>query len=332
MLLVIQDPQESLRLPGEEYRLVTAATPEEGLNRALSEGPALILVAGPLCELVAALKARPSLEEIPQIVVTSVRHEAERLRLLQAGANDVISPDSLEELALKVASFIRCRRVAHRSEQDLQALTHSVSHDLQAPLRAISGFSEALLNDYGEILGPDGKRLLDRVCVNSRRMTAMLEGLLELSRLFRNPLHLTRIDLSVLAAELAAELRAREPERRLQMVIEAGLTVRGDARLLRILLQKLLDNAWKFTASKSDARVEVGQSDLGFYVKDNGVGFDLRYAEKLFTPFQRLHGREIEGIGLGLAVAARIATHRGGRIWAEAEVGSGATFYFTLDS
>ncbi len=331
MLLLIQDPVESFEFPARDDRLLIAASPVEGLLKALSQDPDLILVAGARASLVAELKGRASLEEIPLLVVTGSADAHIRVELLQAGAQDVISPDCPEEFAMKVDSLVRSRRAKRRSERDLQALIYAVSHDLQAPLRAISGFGGALLSEYGEMVAPEARHLMDRVSVNARRMTAMLDGLLELSRLFRESTPRRTVDLSALAVELAEEFRAQEPGREVEMVIASGMSVLAEPRLVRILYEKLLDNAWKFTAPKNDARVEIGQDQQGFYVRDNGVGFDMQYSEKLFTPFQRLHGPEFQGIGMGLAIAARIVGQRGGWIRAEAAPGRGATFYFSLD-
>lgn len=176
-----------------------------------------------------------------------------------------------------------------------------MAHDLKAPLRAVSGFGEVLLSKYQENLAPEGKRLLERMCANSQRMSEMLEGLLQLSRLFHEPLQPGRIDLRAMVSSLFEQLGYREPERSVQVVVAEGLSVFADARLVKTLYQHLLGNAWKFTAPKAVARIEVRKKQGAFFVRDNGVGYEMRYAEKLFAPFQRLHGSEFEGLEIGRA-------------------------------
>jgi PAS domain S-box-containing protein len=219
--------------------------------------------------------------------------------------------------------------------QELEAFSYSVSHDLRAPLRAIDGFSQALLEDYGDRLDATARGYLERVRSGTQRMGRLIDDLLHLSRISRAELAPTRVDLSALAEATLAELRSREPGRSVTGVVEPGLCVAGDAHLLQVALENLLGNAWKFTTGRAAARIEFGARGTGdqrvYFVRDNGAGFDMAYVDKLFGAFQRLHGAdEFPGTGIGLATVKRIITRHGGRIWAEGKPGVGATFQFTL--
>jgi PAS domain S-box-containing protein len=221
------------------------------------------------------------------------------------------------------------------SNEELQALSSSVSHDLRAPLRAMTGFSRILLEDYGERLDEAGQDYLRRVQEAGERMSMMIDDLLDLSRLMRREMRLEEVDLSALARDVAEHLRRVDPQRRARFAVAEGISVSGDAELLRVVVENLLENAWKFTSKKTEALIEFGAVGEGggpvYYVRDNGVGFDEAYADKLLAPFQRLHGEgEFEGTGLGLSTVARIVRRHGGSLWAEGEVGRGATFFFTL--
>jgi PAS domain S-box-containing protein len=232
-------------------------------------------------------------------------------------------------------------RVAERtaeleaSARELDAFSYSVSHDLRAPLRSLHGFSQAILDDYGDRLDDVGRGYLDRLQVNVKRMGHMIDDLLNLSRATRVDLNRESVNLSGLAREILADLSAADPERTVESVVADNLTAPGDRALLRMVLQNLLANSWKFTAKLPVARIEVGQAqhcgELCFFVRDDGAGFDARYADKLFTAFQRLHPTaEFEGNGIGLATVQRIVRRHGGQVSAESEPGQGATFYFTV--
>jgi PAS domain S-box-containing protein len=217
------------------------------------------------------------------------------------------------------------------ANRDLEAFSYSVSHDLRTPLRAIDGFSRALLADHEAVLDDQGRHFLSRIRAGTQRMAGLIDDLLDLARITSAALTPAELDLSAIAAEVVAELQRREPARRVPVHITGGLTARADARLIRIALENLFGNAWKFTARHPDAQIWFGGDDGTFHVRDTGAGFDMAYAHKLFLPFQRLHAaKEYEGTGVGLATVSRIIHHHGGRIWAESEVGSGATFWFTL--
>ncbi len=226
-------------------------------------------------------------------------------------------------------------RELERSNRELESFSYSVSHDLRAPLRAIDGFSAALERDYGDRLDEGARAYLARVRRASRTMAALVDDLLQLARVTQAELRVQRVDLSALAAEIVANLRAASPEREVDVVIARGLAVRGDGVLLAMLLSNLLDNAWKYTARRARARIEVGETrdgdDRVVFVRDDGAGYDPRYAGRLFQPFQRLHAeRDFAGTGVGLATAARIVERHGGRIWGTGEPDRGATFSFVL--
>ena len=226
--------------------------------------------------------------------------------------------------------------------RELDSFAYSVSHDLRAPLRIVDGFATIVLEDYGDRgkpLDDVGRDHLRRIVAAGQRMNTMIDTLLGLSRMTSRELKRERVDLSQIARELAEDLRAQDAARAVEFVVAPNLRADGDATLLRLVLQNLLGNAWKFTARSGGARVDVGaRSDDGtvtYYVKDNGAGFDMRFAEKMFGLFQRLHSaNEFPGTGVGLATVQKIIRRHGGRVWAEAipapNEGHGATFYFTL--
>jgi signal transduction histidine kinase len=233
------------------------------------------------------------------------------------------------------------RRVRQRTaeletaNEELEAFSSSVAHDLRAPLRWIDGFAQALLEDQGERLDEQGRDHLDRIRRASQRMGVLIDDLLSLSRISRTPIERQRIDLGALAVAVIDNLRQHDPDRQVRLEVAPGLVTRGDPALVPILLENLLSNAWKFSARRPQATIELGRTQTAtgtaFYVRDDGAGFDMSRAGKLFQPFQRLHGTdEFEGTGVGLATVHRIVTRHGGRIWAEAKPGAGATFLFTL--
>lgn len=230
-------------------------------------------------------------------------------------------------------------RELEATNRELEAFSYSVSHDLRAPLRSIDGFSQIMLEDYAEELDEEGKDYLGRVRAASQRMGRLIDDLLGLSRVTRGNMERKRVDLGSLATEVAEELREAKPERKVEFPVQKGLEVWGDPKLLRVALVNLIGNAWKFTEKEPEARIEFGRDeDLSwrgrvpvYYVRDNGAGFEMAYADKLFGAFQRLHGEdEFEGTGIGLATVQHVVHRHGGSIWAESQAGRGATFYFTL--
>jgi light-regulated signal transduction histidine kinase (bacteriophytochrome) len=219
--------------------------------------------------------------------------------------------------------------------KELESFSYSVSHDLRAPLRAIDGFSQALLEDYADRLDAGGRDYLERVRNAAQRMGHLIDDLLKLARVTRSEVNRDSVDMGALAREIATGLQEGAPERAAEIRIADGLQAHADARLLRIALENLLGNAWKFTAQQAPARIELGETwqdgARAFFVRDNGVGFDMAYAGRLFGAFQRLHqDGQFPGTGIGLATVQRIIRRHGGRVWAEAEAGKGATFYFTI--
>lgn len=233
------------------------------------------------------------------------------------------------------------QRVLERTAQleaanhELEAFSYSVSHDLRSPLRAMSGFGEIMLEEFSSQLSDQGKHYVERIQAASNRMGELIDDLLVLSRVTRTELSFRQVDIGTIARDIIFELQKAEPERRVETEVAAGLIARGDDKLLSLALENLLTNAWKFSSHRPLAKIEVGSIAEGknntFYVRDNGVGFDMSYYDKLFIPFQRLHGiHEFPGTGIGLSIIFRIINRHGGKIWAESEVDRGATFYFIL--
>lgn len=248
-----------------------------------------------------------------------------------------------ERLTQEVEQRKRAEQEIHRvnsellaANKELEAFTYSVAHDLRAPLRSIDGFGLALVEDYADKLDSQGQGHLQRVRAAAQRMAELIEGLLALSRVTRAELRREKVDLTALAQDVVEELRRADPHRPLEVAIGKALAAQGDSRLLRGVLQNLLGNAWKFTSRNPQPKIEFGWSahtpeNGAFFVRDNGDGFDMAYADKLFAPFQRLHRQsEFPGTGVGLATVQRVILRHGGSIWAEGAVGRGATFYFTL--
>ena len=221
------------------------------------------------------------------------------------------------------------------TNKELEAFAYSVSHDLRAPLRAIDGFTKALFDDYQSRLDEEGISYLHRVRTATNRMSHLIDDLLHLSRISRSELQWATVDLSALAAEIVSNVKESNPGRAVDLILRPGMLTRGDPRLLRVVVENLLRNSWKFTRDKNPARIEFGMRPISgvntFFVDDNGAGFDMTYAGKLFGAFQRLHSSdEYEGTGIGLATVQRIVHRHGGRVWAEGRIDQGATFFFTL--
>jgi PAS domain S-box-containing protein len=254
-----------------------------------------------------------------------------------AYVRDITKRKTEEERVLEHNAELE-QRVAERTTQlelankELETFSYSVSHDLRAPLRAIDGFSAALLEDYGAGLDGRARGHLDRVRNAAQRMAGLIDSLLRLAKVARTPITFAVVDLSALAEAVSAEMQESDPQRSVAVTVEPGLEAQGEPHLLQIVLANLLGNAWKFTRQLQQAQVYVGKNSEGeFYVRDNGAGFEMSYANKLFGAFARLHSsEEYEGTGIGLATVARIIHRHGGNVRAEGAVGEGATFYFTL--
>jgi signal transduction histidine kinase len=303
--------ESRIEVAGREWSLYFATLPEFE-EQARSNLPAFVLASGVAVSLL--------LFGITWMLVRS-RIQAERARKDLEHAN----------------------RELEGANRELEAFSYSVSHDLRAPLRSIEGFSQILLEDHADKLDEEGEDYLGRVRAASQHMALLIDDLLDLSRVSRGPLRRETVDLSALATGIIDELRRSEPEREVEFVTEEGILAFADANLLIVVLENLLSNAWKFTSKKSKATIEFGSipkeerraplptQTTYYFVKDDGVGFEEAYSDKLFGAFQRLHSsEEFEGTGIGLATVARIVRRHGGRVWAEGRVGQGATFFFTL--
>ncbi len=296
-------------------------------------------------------KAQSSLPEVAlavallmAVLVTLTVHLAQtaRLRATQTEGvnrkleNEIAERKRAEAMVRSLNAELEKRVVGvGAANQELEAFTYSVSHDLRAPLRAMDGFSQALLEDYADKLDAEGRDYLKRVRAASVHMGRLVDDLLQLSRTGRAELERTTVDLSKLARATSVELRKTKPDREVTFDIAPGVVAKGDPRLLPIVLENLLGNAWKFTSKHPEARIEFGVTKEDgrpvYYVRDDGAGFEMAYADKLFKPFQRLHSADkFEGNGIGLATVARIVRRHGGRVWADSAVEKGTTVYFTL--
>jgi len=389
-ILLADDRPENLLaletiLGDPEYNLVKANSGREALRHLLQHDFAVILLDVQMPEMdgfetAELIRQRERSQHTPIIFITAIGKSEEFVYkgYLTGAVDYIIKPVVPEILRAKVSVFVDLFRmreqVQRQAEQlalanrelerraaeletvnnELEAFSYSVSHDLRAPLRSIDSFSQILLEEHAGKLDADGQDCLRRVRAATSRMGQLIDDLLRLSRVTRAEMHLETVDLSALAHSVAAELQGREPQRQVEFTIAPGVTAQGDARLLQVVLENLMGNAWKFTAKQEKARIEFGvlqERDLEtrrrgdaetlpltaspllpvYFVRDNGAGFDMAYADKLFGAFQRLHSpSEFPGTGIGLATVSRIIHRHGGRVWAEGEVEKGATFYFTL--
>ena len=271
-----------------------------------------------------------------------IRDSDDRPLLTIATTRDLTAQRQAEAEVRTLAAELEARvreRTAdlESSNENLQAFAYSVSHDLRTPLRGMSGFSEALLEDYGDRLDETGREFARRIQAASERMGTVIDDLLSLSEVSHADMNLVSVDLSVEVAAIAARLRSGEPDRLVSFTIEDGVRATADLVLIRAALADLVENAWKFTSGSDGARIEfatatVDDAELCYYVRDNGVGFDPVYLHKLFQPFQRLHAAEFDGTGIGLASVRRIVERHGGLTWAQGAINGGATFYFTLNA
>jgi signal transduction histidine kinase len=346
---------------GEE--IVEASSGADALRQLLRQEFAVLLldVRMPMMdgfETAQLIRQRPRSELTPIIFVTALdQAETDMGRGYDLGAVDfVFAPVVPAILRAKVAVFVELYRAQqelrrYRTQlemlveerttaltavnRELEAFSYSVSNDLRAPLLAFDGLSQALLEDYGSKLDKKAKDYLLRMRRASERMTSVFDGLQTLFRLTSGEIHREQLDITSLAREIADEVRTENPDRKVKVHIAEGMTASGDKRLLRILLSNLINNAWKFTGLEPEPKIEVGteivDGETRLFVRDNGVGFDMIYAHRLFGAFQRLHSQsDFPGAGIGLATGRRIVNRHGGRIWAEGAVGEGATFYFAI--
>jgi signal transduction histidine kinase len=317
---------------------------------------AVLLVSLVAAQLVSRVSRRAISEPIVELAALATRLSADRdysmratltgqgeLAVLISAFNEMLAHIQDRDRSLQDSHNLLEQRVQQRTEaldasnRELEAFCYSVSHDLRAPLRSIDGFSQALLEDLEGTLDEGSARHLERIRAAAQRMGTLIDDLLNLSRITRTGLTPHPVDLSALARAVVDDHAEAQPGRTVDVVIADGLEATGDPRLLRQVLENLIGNAWKFTSKQPEARVEFGalkkEGETIYFVKDNGAGFDPAYAERLFGVFQRLHSMtEFPGTGVGLAIVDRVIRRHGGRVWAEAMVGRGATFYFTLAS
>jgi signal transduction histidine kinase len=340
-------------LPNDTCQLSVASTGEQALKLA-AEAPApdLIVLDWQLhgttgLEVCHALKASPLTATIPIVFLAGNGAGDDEVAAFRAGAADYLrkpldAPVAMARLRMHLAMTDQRRALKQRTEQlealnrEMASFSYSVSHDLRAPLRAIRGFGTALMEECGDNLGKAGQDYLRRVLAAGQRMDELIEDLLALSRVTRSTFTPVTVDLSKLVRKVADIICQQAPHENLTINVQDGVQVQGDSRLLRIAVENLLENACKFTRQTVHPLIEFGSREekgtTVYFVRDNGIGFDERYADKLFVPFQRLHGNvEIPGTGIGLATVQRVISRHGGRIWATSAVGKGTEFCFTLD-
>jgi PAS domain S-box-containing protein len=275
-------------------------------------------------------RARDGKETVVSYNATTFYDRDRRLQGVFAAARDVTESKRVEEEIRTLNAELTS------ANKELEAFSYSVSHDLRAPLRSIDGFSQAFLEDFGSTVPEEGRENLERVRRATQRMGQLIDDMLLLSRVTLREMHVQETDMSALTTDVAEELARDNPQRDVQLTIEPGMTATGDPQLLRIVLVNLLGNAWKFTSRRQHAHVSMGtvrdpEHGPAFFVRDDGVGFDAKYKDKLFVAFQRLHAQEeFPGTGIGLATVQRAVRRHGGDVWAEGEVDRGATFYFTI--
>lgn len=365
-ILIVDDAPINIQVLNEalaeEYRTCFATTGSDALSVAKQVIPDIILLDVMMPDMdgftvCRALKSDPRLADIPVIFVTAlVQQEQEALGLEAGGVDYIIKPfnpllvrlrirnqlelksqrDQLKILNNRLEAEVKKRTASlEDAVRELEHLFYAISHDLRSPLRHINAFTSLLQESCGDCLIPDCRTYMDRLGNASLRMGRLVDALLSLPRLWGQLPKRDRVDLSSLVHELLAEFALQEPERDLQIKVAEGVVVSGDGELLTVVMRQLLSNAWKFTRGRKPAAIEFGKGMTDgrefFFVRDNGVGFDMAHADKLFGIFQKLHpDTDFEGIGVGLATAQRIIKAHGGTIMAEGSVDGGAAFYFTI--
>lgn len=354
LILVVEDHQDMswyiVETLSETYRTVQAFNGQQGLEMALDLHPDLILsdMMMPLmngAQMVAQLREDSSFETTPIIMLTAKADDELRVDLLREGVQDyLLKPFSAQELRVRVGNLIALKQTREQlmkqndhlemTNKELDAFSYSVSHDLRAPLRGINGFINILIEDYAAQLDKDALFYLDRIQKSGQHMNRLIDDLLRFSRLSRQSLVKEQILLDNLVQEIVKDFQSQQASRQVEWVIGNLPPSYADYSLLKQVYMNLLSNAFKYTGKIAHARIEIGCQENGqrvYYVNDNGAGFDMQYAHKLFGVFQRLHSAsEFEGTGVGLAIVQRIIARHGGRIWAESILGQGTTFYFTL--
>jgi signal transduction histidine kinase len=339
-IICIQADLSGLHARLRQYLLIAAIVLLTSLLAALLISPIFRrAIADPIIRLaeIALVVSRDKNYSV-RAVPTASRDE---MSVLIEAFNGMLSQIQIRDAALQQAHDELEQRVTERTQElaatnkELEAFAYSVSHDLRAPLRSIDGFSQAILEDYAERLDSTGQDHLRRVRHAAQRMSALIDDMLNLSKVTRSPIHREPLDLTVMARSIVEELRHDDPIRKVECQIEEGLSATGDFQLLRAALDNLIGNSWKYTSGHAAAKIEFGRvqgnGKSPFFVRDDGAGFDPRHSARLFGAFQRLHTEaEFPGTGIGLATVQRIIHRHGGEIWAEGAVEKGATFYFTL--
>jgi two-component system sensor histidine kinase/response regulator len=356
LLLVDDHPENLLALeaileaPGQE--LVLARSGSEALRHLLHQDFAAIILDVMMPEMdgfetAALIRQRERSRYTPIIFLTALgRGEDALFRGYDVGAVDyLVKPVVPAVLKSKVSVFVQLKRQSELLEQrnlelnainqELEAFSYTVAHDLRAPLARIDGFSQALLEMQSDRLDEEGKRYLNRVRTGAQRMCRLVDDLLLLSKVTRHEMRHDQVDLTAMARSIAGDLRTREPEREVEFAIRPNLAAYGDAALLHSALFNLLENAWKFTGKHPEARIEFGETEQDgqrvYFVRDDGAGFDMASSDRLFQAFQRLHSSsDFAGSGVGLATVSRIVKRHGGKLWAESAPEKGATFWFSL--
>lgn len=352
-LVLVVDDNADLRaymsgLLTPHYRVMTANDGQAALEVIAQQLPDIILsdVMMPRMtgmELVQALRSDADTANVPIILLSARAGQESTVEGLDAGCDDyLIKPFTAQELLARVRAHVRlaqarrkCTIELESANRELDAFSYSVAHDLRGPLRSVAGFSEMLLQENADELSEEGRRRLGIVCASVRRMSQLIDDLLRLAQMGRREVRRIPFELSSVVRTVALQIQQGKSASPRQLSIEEGVNVNADPHLMQIVLENLLGNAWKFTGKRDDGRIEFGRarldSEMCYFIRDNGAGFNMQYAERLFNPFQRLHSEgEFQGTGVGLATVKRIVSRHGGRVWAEAEVDKGATFYFTL--
>ncbi|MBS0359479.1 MAG: response regulator [Proteobacteria bacterium] len=336
----------------EDFEVITAANGQEGLEQAIKYKPDVIVtdVMMPImsgAQLAEEIFKNPELSDIPIVFLSAKADDVLRLRMLEQGAYDyLMKPFSCEELKVRIRNFTVLKKtrdalheknkILNQTNKELETFSYSVSHDLRAPLRSIIGFGNILLEEHTEVLNAEGQDYLKRIVLAGQRMGYLIDGLLNLAQLARKEIKYVKLDLKDIAHQILEELRQNDLGRKITAIMPAPIIVNADPNLIYLVLQNLINNAWKFTGRTPEAMIELGVTQKNkksvYFVRDNGVGFDMAYAGKLFGVFQRLHSnQDFAGHGIGLATTQRIIHRHGGDIWAESAVNQGSTFYFTLN-
>jgi len=355
-VLVVDDNEDNVDLAEQiledDYDIITADSGQACIDMAAAEQPDVIVLDVQMpgmdgYEALEKMQTMDACKNIPVIFLSARYRDVDRVvHGLELGALDYITkPVDDELLQAKVRVAVRIKRAEdlvrqQRAElsvanRDLKSFSYSASHDLRAPLRHIKSYSEALLEDYAKILPQEGRFMLERIATSVQHMDLLIEGLLNFSRCTVTELNKVEVDLSLIAEHEWVKLRQGEPERQIEIDIAPGLSAVGDKSALSVVLYNLLDNAWKYSKNTVQPSIAFGvmtEKKLPVYfVKDNGAGFNMANADKLYEPFSRLHNQdEFEGNGIGLATVHRIVQKHGGEIWAESIADEGATFFFTL--